>query len=97
MFPKLHHVAALLALLSPACSSLGTRDINSQFRAKLSPGTQIYFPSDANYSTEVTQRWSKFEAPTYYAAIKPALASDVQTIVGVTPFGDGLLLADGVL
>ncbi|KAI9872699.1 MAG: hypothetical protein M1830_001294, partial [Pleopsidium flavum] len=62
-------------------ASLSTKDTNSLFRAKLSPGAEIYFPSNANYTTEVTQRWSIFEAPTYYAAIKPALASDVQTIV----------------
>lgn len=47
----------------------------------LSPGTQIFFPSDPLWETETTQRWTVHDAPTYVASIKPALESDVQKIV----------------
>ena len=59
------------------------KEINRQFRRRLSPRTEIYFPSDANYTQEVTQRWQLRYAPTYKAAIKPVTAKDVQTVVQI--------------
>jgi hypothetical protein len=84
MLLKFSFATALLGLLSPALAAIiKTRDIDSLFLSLLSPGAEIYFPSQANFTTEVTQRWTIFEAPTYYAAIKPAIPSDVQAIVSL--------------
>ncbi|OCL02959.1 FAD-binding domain-containing protein [Glonium stellatum] len=47
----------------------------------LSPGTHIFFPTDQNWTTETTQRYTVHDAPGYIASIKPALESDVQKIV----------------
>nr|UOS85803.1 FAD-linked oxidoreductase [Hypoxylon rubiginosum] len=58
-------------------------DVNELFGPYLSPGASIYLASDANYTAEVTQRWSDFAAPSYIATIKPAIVDDVQNIVKI--------------
>lgn len=83
MIMKLSFATGLLGLLSPALAIIKLKDIDSLFLSSLSPGAEIYFPSQANFTTEVTQRWTIFETPTYYAAIKPAIPSDVQAIVSL--------------
>jgi len=56
-------------------------DITQEFQGRLSPGAEIYFPSDPSYVNETTQRWTVYEEPSYIAAIKPAIADDVKAIV----------------
>jgi hypothetical protein len=78
------HLSAFTLLFTPAlskCVNLTAAAVTALFQHKLSPGAGIFFPSDANYSTEVVQRATIFASPTYFAALKPAVASDVQTIV----------------
>ncbi|KAL3458978.1 FAD-dependent oxidase [Aspergillus heterothallicus] len=54
-------------------------DISGLVR-RLSRRAEVFYPSNANWS-ETTPRWSTNEAPTFFAAIKPATNSDVQSIV----------------
>ncbi|GLA17566.1 hypothetical protein AnigIFM62618_004708 [Aspergillus niger] len=62
-------------------SSAATHNITSIFSSSLSPGAQIFLPSDTNYTEDVTQRWTTYDAPTYIGAIKPATVKDIQNIV----------------
>lgn len=70
----------LLAVVSVVAATRNAT-IKSLFAGSLSPGTEIFLPSDANYSQSVTQRWDIFTEPTYLGAIKPATDEDVQSIV----------------
>lgn len=56
--------------------------LNQVYKLDLSEKTKIYLPSDASYVNETIQRYTTFQAPTYGVSIKPALAGDVQKIVG---------------
>ncbi|KAK3945061.1 hypothetical protein QBC46DRAFT_336908 [Diplogelasinospora grovesii] len=69
--------------LSNALSIQERANITQTFQSSFSPGTKIYLASDPNFANETTQRWTVYEEPTYAAAIIPALASDVQTIVKI--------------
>ncbi|CAN8102492.1 unnamed protein product [Discula destructiva] len=69
--------------LSNALSISERTSITQTFRSSLSPQSKIFLASDPNYANETTQRWTVYEEPTYSAAIIPATASDVQTIVKV--------------
>jgi hypothetical protein len=72
--------AALLLILSLASASSDV-DIASLFGPSLSPGAEIFMPSYANYTEDVTQRWTVYEEPSYIGAIKPATEKDIQNIV----------------
>lgn len=87
MLFKPPQVAALLAALTPALASINATSVNALFKSHLSEGAGVFFPTDANFTSEVIQRWSSFEAPTYFAAIKPAIPSDVQAIVSLIILG----------
>ena len=67
----------VLALFSTSLCA----DIKAIFGPSLSNGAEILLPSDANYTTNLTQRWDKFAEPQYTAAIKPATEQDVSEIV----------------
>ncbi|KAI4224138.1 MAG: hypothetical protein L6R36_004894 [Xanthoria steineri] len=73
---------ALLPLVSVVAATRNA-SIKSLFAGSLSPGTEIFLPSDANYSQSVTQRWDIFTEPTYLGAIKPATDEDVQSIIRI--------------
>ena len=47
----------------------------------LSSGTEIFYPSDLNWTTETRQRYTVHDSPSYFASVKPALESDVQKLV----------------
>jgi FAD/FMN-containing dehydrogenase len=82
MLFNLPRLAALSVLVAPAfVSGLDTVQFANLLKTNLSSGAKVYFPSDANYSSEVTLRSSSFEQPTYLATVQPATTSDVQTIV----------------
>ncbi|KAK7992238.1 hypothetical protein PG988_001032 [Apiospora saccharicola] len=51
------------------------------FRPHLSAGSQILFPFDRNWSTELRQRWTTWQHPSFTSAIKPATESDLVSIV----------------
>jgi len=71
------HAVALLCLLSFTAAT----DLHALFGPSLSPSTEFFLPSDANYSQDVQQRWSSWDAPGYFGVIKPATEADVQIIV----------------
>ncbi|GLA24796.1 hypothetical protein AnigIFM63326_001079 [Aspergillus niger] len=76
-------------------SSAATHNITSIFRSSLSPGAQIFLPSDTNYTEDVTQRWTTYDAPTYIGAIKPATVKDIQNIVTLAASNKIPFLATG--
>lgn len=61
------------------------QQITKDFKGNLSSKAAIYFPSDANWITDTTQRWDVFPPsnPVYIAAIKPSTAEDVSSIVSI--------------
>jgi hypothetical protein len=67
-----------LPLLSEA---LNGPQIAYDLQSILSPGSGIYLPTDANWTTETTQRFNTWSAPTYVVSVKPALKEDVQKVV----------------
>ena len=72
----------LLALpILGVVASAANVNLTALFGPYLSPGAQIILPYSANYSQEITQRWTIWEEPTYIGAIKPASEADVQKIV----------------
>jgi hypothetical protein len=78
----LPHLTLLLALpLLAATQSPNNVNLTETFRPALSDGAEIYNVNDSNWSTETTQRWSNWDAPTYIGAIKPATEQDVAATV----------------
>ena len=65
----------------PMTLCLTGREIASHFIQTLSSGSQVYLPTDADYSNETIQRWNVFNPPTYIVSVKPALETDVQEVV----------------
>ncbi|ROV97147.1 hypothetical protein VMCG_07538 [Cytospora schulzeri] len=74
----------LLALLAPGPALSTYENLTDLYASGLSPGAQIYYASDTNWSTEVTQRWNLNSEPTFYGAIKPVIEADVQHIVKIS-------------
>lgn len=70
---------AVLALSCTVANAVA--NLTALFGPGLSPGAKIYSASTANYTQDVTQRWTLHDAPTYIGAIKPATEADVQNIV----------------
>ncbi len=58
-------------------------EVASYLRRYLSSASDIYLPSDSNYTLETTQRWNAFSAPTYIISVKPATDIDIQKIVSL--------------
>jgi hypothetical protein len=56
-------------------------NIKSLLGPLLSPGAQLYLPSDPEYYG-VNERWSNIGAPLYAAAVQPATEEDVRITVG---------------
>ena len=61
----------------------------------LSSGAEIIYPSDPDYTADITPRWNVYDAPTYYGAIKPATEGDVQHVVKVSAQNNISFLATG--
>ncbi|OJJ67836.1 hypothetical protein ASPBRDRAFT_68573 [Aspergillus brasiliensis CBS 101740] len=60
----------------------------------LSPATEIFYPSDADWTNE-TQRWTLHDSPTYLAAVKPATERDAQKLVAFAAKSNISFLATG--
>lgn len=56
------------------------RDLASTLASRLSPGATIFFPQDPEWKN-VTERWTKYLAPSFRVAIEPVTESDVVAIV----------------
>ena len=61
----------------------GFTNLTALFGPSLSPGAQILLPKDTNFSAELTQRWTDYNAPSYIGAIKAATEVDIQNIVSI--------------
>ncbi|PYH88739.1 FAD-binding domain-containing protein [Aspergillus ellipticus CBS 707.79] len=86
----------LLPLIGLVTRSVAaTPNISAIFGPSLSSGAQIFLPSQANYTEDVTQRWTTYDAPTYIGAIKPATVDDIQTIVTLAASNEIPFLATG--
>ncbi|TAQ85517.1 hypothetical protein B7494_g6173 [Chlorociboria aeruginascens] len=83
--------ALLLALRTAALNASAIAPLISQ----LSAGTQVFYPTDANWTNETVQRWTEFSAPTFFASIKPTEVSDVQKIVTYAGLNSIQFLASG--
>ena len=60
---------------------IGFTNLTALFGPSLSHSAQILSPDDASFSTELTQRWTDYNAPSYIGAIKPVTETDIQNIV----------------
>ena len=79
MFSRVAHWSLVLA-----CSAISVAqgsNIVALFGPSLSPGAEIFLPTYANYTEDVTQRWTLHDAPTYLGAIKVATEADIEHIV----------------
>ncbi|KAG7001459.1 FAD-linked oxidoreductase OXR1 [Physcia stellaris] len=56
------------------------RDVASTLATRLSPGATIIFPQDPEWNN-VTERWTKYLAPSFRVAVEPVTESDVVAIV----------------
>lgn len=56
-------------------------EVASYFRKHLSNASEVYLPSESNYTLETTQRWNAFSPPTYIVSVKPKTDHDVRNIV----------------
>lgn len=74
-------VASVLQLILGL--GVGFTNLTALFGPSLSPDAQILLLYDANYSTQLTQRWTDYNAPSYISAIKPATEADIQVIVRI--------------
>lgn len=81
-------LALLTAAVSAAPANMGItrldtfekRDVASTLAPHLSRGSTIVFPQDKNW-LNVTERWTKYEAPSFQIAVEPATEEDVVAIV----------------
>lgn len=88
-------LSSLYLLAASLGRAVAQPNLTALYGPGLSPGAEILYPSDADYTTEVTQRWNLYDAPTYFGAIKPATESDVQYIVQVSAQNNISFLATG--
>ena len=56
------------------------RDVASTLATRLSPGATIVFPQDPQWNN-VTERWTKYLAPSFRVAVEPVTESDVVAVV----------------
>ncbi|KAF7889247.1 hypothetical protein EAF00_009547 [Botryotinia globosa] len=85
MMFKMYILAFLFGLFHQtlAFNELSVDELAAHFSEILSPGSQVWLPSSANYTSAITQRWTIYPPaePTYILALKPALPSDIQIII----------------
>lgn len=62
---------------------------------QLSPEAELFSRDGANW-TETIQRYNVFAEPTFFAAIRPGSAEDVQDIVSTSPLIVGPLCSHGM-
>lgn len=71
-------------------------NLTTLFGPHLSPQAQILQPTEKNFYASLQQRWTDYHAPSYsVGAIKPATASDVQSIVRIAIANDINFFATG--
>lgn len=83
---------SLWALLVPSLSyatnsawPLTREQVADDLRSQLSVASEIVSSSETSYITDFTPRFNVAAPPTYTIAVKPALVTDVQRVVGLIP------------
>lgn len=73
----------ILAVFSTIHSTLALtgQEVADYFTQSLTSESEVFLPTDGNYSVETTQRWTTYKEPTYIVAVKPATESDIQSVV----------------
>ena len=72
---------AFFIILPLVAASYDATNIRALFGLSLSSEAEIFLPSYTNWTEDVQQRWTTWEAPSYIGAIKAATVEDVQKIV----------------
>ena len=80
----LGEIITLLAIVAFAIAQTGP-EIAAYFKDHLSSSSEVYLPSQSNFTEETTQRWNAFSAPTYVVSVKPGSDEDVQKVVSLLP------------
>ncbi|KAL5355969.1 hypothetical protein BJX96DRAFT_142127 [Aspergillus floccosus] len=83
MLRQLYQSLALVAAVHASGVFATGVDIESLFGPYLSPGTEIAEPTDADFSSVASPRWSEWKPPTWTGAIKPKTERDLQKIVRI--------------
>lgn len=80
--PKMLFGGSLVqSILGVAIATPSYQNLTSLFGPHLSPRAQIILPTDDTFASQLTQRWTDYNKPSYIGAIKPATESDIQKIV----------------
>lgn len=75
------HIATVLVVAALSATASAAANLTAIFGGHLSSGAQILYPTSPNYTTQVQQRWTTWDQPSFIGTIKPATEGDVQTIV----------------
>lgn len=82
---QLFYLVIALRLLQTAASYAVQQSLTQTLQSQLSKGASVFSLSDANYTKDITPRWTTYGAPTYRAAVKPKTEDDVANAVS-SPF-----------
>ena len=62
--------------------TIGKRDVATFLAPKLSHNASVIFPQNSDWA-EVTERWDKYQAPTFRAAVEVGTQEDVVSVVSL--------------
>lgn len=77
---RLLFLALFYSRIIHAVGAIGFIDIVGALQPKLSSNASIYLPDDTQFSN-LTDRWSRYEAPSFLAVVEVAVEADVEAIV----------------
>lgn len=80
----LFHVGLLALPIIVAATNFQQTNLTALFSPSLSPGAEIFLPTNPDDDEDLTQRWSLAFEPSFVLNIKPATNEDVQNIVSAT-------------
>lgn len=69
------------SILGVSIATPSYQNLTSLFGPHLSPEAQIILPTDETFASQLTQRWTDYNRPSYIGAIKPGTENDIQKIV----------------
>ncbi|KAL2810520.1 hypothetical protein BJX63DRAFT_444698 [Aspergillus granulosus] len=76
-----HHLIQSILGASVATSTFP--NLTSIFGPYLSPSAEILLPTDNEFPSQLTQRWTDYNKPSYIGAIKPATEKDIQKTIEI--------------
>lgn len=77
-------VSATASALVPVTrvDTLAKHQLARELGPKLSPDAAVFFPQDAEWN-EVTERWTKYQPPTFRAAVEVANEADISAVASL--------------